>query len=338
MIERQDPIFSSGIPMSLASKFPFQVPCPPSAIQLPPPVNRRPPETKGGNMGQIPSPPTGARVPGDRIAWDPLEFPKARIEEAPTTAPEVVLAETTPDYDPHELPLVGTAIENDAEADQVSESSDSEEGVAGILIESTEADSNTEQFREAEANHLGGLGTNEEMEATISLNQIPLAGDSIQIDALADLLGIKSYQVLKDLIGLEIFAKETDLIFADTANEIASTYGFEIIPGRASRGQDNSGEGSDPAASGLRDRITFQTNSGLVVSAGDWIRDSTHGLGRIIKLYSKSEDLDLHRVWFAEQAGEGMIIEGHPLKTGTLGVIDESMVSKDVREAAPEER
>lgn len=60
-----------------------------------------------------------------------------------------------------------------------------------------------------------------------------MAGDSIQLDALAEILGIKPYHVLRDLIGLEVFAKPTDLISVGTANDIAMAYGFEILFGNA---------------------------------------------------------------------------------------------------------
>jgi hypothetical protein len=242
-----DSAFRGNIPTSMTSGIPYHVPCPPSAPRLPPPVYRETPNTKSGKKCQIPSPPRGARVPGDRIAWSPLEFPKAIEKEEYFSEPEIVLVEITHDSDLLELPLDRTVVERDANVDQVTELPDSEEDVTGGVMESPEDDSNTEEIGEtgeAEGTHLDGLVANRGTDSASSPKQIPLAGDSIQIDALADLIGIKSYQVLKELIKMEIFAKATDLIHADTASEIASAYGFEVIPGILPRRLDRSGEES----------------------------------------------------------------------------------------------
>ena len=66
----------------LRSELPFQIPCPPPALRLPPPVYKLPPETHSHDSNSIPSAPSGARVPGDRIAWIPIVFPEVEITHA----------------------------------------------------------------------------------------------------------------------------------------------------------------------------------------------------------------------------------------------------------------
>jgi len=75
---------------------------------------------------------------------------------------------------------------------------------------------------------------------------------------------------------------------------------------------------------------------GAEVADGDWIRDSVHGLGRILKLHSSPDMPDRHRVWFVGNTKEGTVIGNHPLLPNTLGVIDKSMVPKIIRDVAPE--
>jgi hypothetical protein len=92
----------------------------------------------------------------------------------------------------------------------------------------------------------------------------------------------------------------------------------------------------DAADSVSRNQTTFRIKSGMVVSAGDWIRDSVHGLGRILKLHSSPGMPDRHRVWFIGNSEEGTIIHNHRLLPDTLGVVDKSMVPADILKVAPE--
>jgi hypothetical protein len=263
------------------------------------------------------------------------------------------LAEIILDFDSDQrLPDVGRG-EKDAESIRNWESCEVEEGISEEFLEALTSDSRTEEEiveseYEEQTEDLGArhedsdeaIGVDDEaleesMGASTPLQQIPLAGDSIQIDALSEILGIKTYKVLRDLIGLEVFAKPTDLIAAETANKIAAAYGFEILPGNSSKPKQIAKD-KDSAGSVSWDQNTFKIKSGMVVSAGDWIRDSVHGLGRILKLHSSPGLPDRHCVWFIGNSEEGTIIHNHPLRPDTLGVVDKSRVSADIRNAAPE--
>lgn len=344
---------SQGASSSHAGDVPFRIPCPPPALRTPPPVYRVPPEAKGASSRSIPPPPLGARVPGDRIVWRPLVFSVTPSVKATLSGMENELAEIIPDFDSgHTSPDVGRG-EKDAKSNRNWESYEVEEGISEEFLEALSSDSRSEEEivepeYEEQPEDLGArhedsdeaIGVDDEaleesMGASTPLQQIPLASDSIQIDALSEILGIKTYEVLRDLIGLEVFAKPTDLITADTANKIAVAYGFEILPGNASKPKQVAKE-KDAAGSVSRDQNTFKIKSGMVVSAGDWIRDSVHGLGRILNLHTSPGMMDRHRVWFIGNTNKGMIINNHPLRPDTLGVVDQSMVSADIRNAAPE--
>jgi len=165
--------------------------------------------------------------------------------------------------------------------------------------------------------------------------EIRLDGESIRITEFAELLGVRSYEILRDLIGLEIFAKSSDSITLDTANKISGRYGIVIVCEKSFAFVENPAD-MEKTAKPNSPNSTFVIKPGLEVTDGDWIRDSVLGLGRILKLHTHSKEPDRHRVWFIGQTEEGTIIEAHSLRAGTLGVIDKSMIPSDIRNAAPE--
>ena len=289
-------------PSSSAVELPFPVPCPPPALRVPPPVFRMPPAVQRKDSKPVPLPPKGARTPGDRSVWKPRISPKAIVETAHSPALERELAEIVPEFESAYLSL-------DNEGGESIPDSDHEKGQSS--------------------------GVNEDVTAVFEpRRKIYLRDNSIQICALADLLGIKAYEVLRHLITLGIFAKSTDSIDADTVQAISSVYGCEIVCDGSTLGE----ESIDEKASGpdFHKRTTFELKPNLNVTAGDWIRDSVLGLGRILTLHTHRDEHDRHRVWFIGQSEEGTIIEQHPLLPSTLGVIDKSMVPKDIFDVAPE--
>jgi hypothetical protein len=108
----------------LACELPFQIPCPPPALRLPPPVYRMSPEIQRNALNPIPSPPLGARVPGDRIKWSPLVFPESVAHHA--TFPS--------------LKTISLSEANDRIAN-VESIEDAPGGVPERLVESVESDS-----------------------------------------------------------------------------------------------------------------------------------------------------------------------------------------------------
>jgi hypothetical protein len=187
-----------------------------------------------------------------------------------------------------------------------------------------------------ESNHKEGQSSRTKEDVTEEFEprrMIHLRDNAIQIFALADLLGIKAYEILRHLITLGIFAKSTDPIAADIAQAISSVYGCEIVCDGSTLGE----ESKDEKASGpdFHKRTTFELKPNLNVTAGDWIHDSALGLGRVLKLHTHPDERDRHRVWFIGQSEEGTILEQHSLLPDTRGLIDKSMVPKDIFNAAP---
>ncbi len=192
---------------SSASGPPFQVPCPPPALRLPPHVFRTPPAVQRSGSKTIPLPPIGARIPGDRIVWTLRVLAGAIAETAPFRAPESELAGPFSEFDQSPMSRQERKVELIPESsDEVGKSSEAE-------------DSDAEAFEESDSPTPGENGEfPDEIEPG---REIRLRSDSIQICALADIIGIKGYEILRGLIDMGIFATATDLITADTANEIS---------------------------------------------------------------------------------------------------------------------
>ena len=265
---------------------------------------------------------------------------------------EIELAEMDFDSD-HTSPALEQG-EKDADSSRNWESYDVEEGISEEFMESLPSESRTEEeiiapeyedqpedlgARNEDSGETTGVddeALEESMEASAPLEQIPWGGDSIQIDALSEILGIKTHEVLQELPGMQVPIKLADLIVGDTAKEIVTAFSFETLPGNEKKPEQSLAEEKNPAGSVSVDQNTFKIKSGMVVSAGDWIRDSVHGLGRILKLHSSPGMPDRHRVWFIGNTEKGMTINNHPLRPDTLGIVDQSMVSADILNAAPE--
>ena len=168
--------------------------------------------------------------------------------------------------------------------------------------------------------------------------ELPLSGDTIRITELADLLGIRGYEALRDLVELEHFVKTTDSVSAELAVKVGLKHGVDFVMTKsAAEARGGKGSGFYPApTSAACDNMTFQIKKGLHVHAGDWIRDSQLGLGKILKLNTDPDEQDRHQVWFVGNTEEGTVVEHHALYSTTLGIIDDSMIPTDIRSAAPE--
>jgi hypothetical protein len=167
--------------------------------------------------------------------------------------------------------------------------------------------------------------------------ELPLLGDTILITELADLLGIRGYEVLGDLVQLEHFAKTTDSVNAELAVKVGLKHGVDfVMTDSAAEGEVRKNSvSSSPPTSADCDNSAFQIDIGQYVRAGDWIRDSQLGLGRILKLNTDPLEPDRHQVWFVGNTEEGTVVERHAIYSSTLGIIDPSMIPDDIRSAAP---
>ena len=262
---------NQNVPNSIPSGLPFKVPCPPAALRLPPPLYKRSPEIRGPVLNPIPSPPAGARVPGDKIDWRPMEFARAATEKVFSPVKVSEPTEAILEFDSHQI----WPAESERES----------------------SDHSIQRIESSEAN------------ADVGAEPLVCRGIDLVAEEATDLPERKSRD-------------------ARQAKDQAEQEGMDFSPQ-----QPEPPLADEPSS---RQRITFQISSGLLVSAGDWIRDSTLGLGLILKLHTQPGEDDQHRVWFNRKTGGGTIIERHPLNHATLGVIHKSMVPKDIRDSAPE--
>jgi hypothetical protein len=168
--------------------------------------------------------------------------------------------------------------------------------------------------------------------------ELPLSRSTIRVTELAGLLGIRGYEVLRDLVELEHFVKTTDSVSAELAVKVGLKHGvdFAMTESVAKAEGRKNGVFSPTPTSADCDNMTFQIKNGLHVHAGDWIRDSQLGLGRILKLNTDPDEPDRHQVWFIGNTEEGTVVERHAIHSSTLGIIDPSMIPDDIRSAAPE--
>jgi hypothetical protein len=167
--------------------------------------------------------------------------------------------------------------------------------------------------------------------------ELPISGDAIRIKELADLLGIRGYEVLRDLIQLKHFPKTTDTVNTEIAVKVGLKHGvdFVLIDSEAEGKVRKNGVSPPPCASDNYDDRVFQIDIGRHVRAGDWIRDSQLGLGRILKLNTDPLEPDSHQVWFVGNTKEGAVVERHAIYSSTLGIIDHSMIPDNICSAAP---
>jgi hypothetical protein len=352
---------------------PLRVPCPPPALRMPPKAYRSPPQTLSGISKPIPWPPSGARFPGDRIFWPPMRFPEPSItnEISDLMDRKASVSEMDPDSTIGSE-SVFSALEL---ADDFSDSAHERESIPyitedlppakhpmGVILEvdwHPDIDDShqdpiienaqlAEQALELHPNVASDdliprdeQPTNriESMPITEALRrELQLSGDAIQITELADLIGIRGYEVLRDLVQLEHFAKTNDTVSAEIAVKVGLKHGvnFILIDSVAEDDVRRNSFSSPPPASANHDDIAFQIDIGQHVRAGDWIRDSRLGLGRILKLHTDPLEPDSHQVWFVGNTEEGKVVERHAIHSSTLGIIDPSMIPDDIRSAAPE--
>lgn len=352
--------------------YPLRVPCPPPALRMPPRAYRSPPQTLSGVSNPIPWPPLGARFPGDHIPWPPMQFlaqpittevsdlmdnevsvsdldPESTLgSESVFSALELVddfselvhegesIPDITEDFPPANHPM-GEILEADWHLDIDASHQDPIIGnpqTAGQALElhpgvvSDDLISRDEQ----------PTNRAEPMPITEALRrELRLSRGAIRITELADLLGIRGYEVLRDLVQLEHFAKPTDMVSTEIAVKVGLKHGvdFVMIDSAAEGEISKNGVSSPPPTSANYDDSSFQIKIGQHVRAGDWIRDSQLGLGRILKLNTDPLETDRHQVWFVGNTEEGTVVERHPIYSSTLGVIDHSMIPDDIRSAAP---
>ncbi len=215
---------------SLTGKLPFHIPCPPSALRLPPLVYRLTPGVIRTASKPIPPPPLGARVPGDRIVRSPLFFLAPAIQQESLSTQESEFPERTQGSEG-----LAAGVLVPAKAAEMTEEdlyvTYEAQGHTDMLIEKTGEPFLAESFAEDEI--LEGLSPIQKIDVVPAENpsciEIRFEGDAIRITELAELLRIKSYTILRDLIGLEIFAKGSDSITMDTANKISWRYGIVIV-------------------------------------------------------------------------------------------------------------
>ena len=58
---------------------------------------------------------------------------------------------------------------------------------------------------------------------------LPLSGDNIRVTELADLLGIRGYEVIRDLLELKHFVKTTDSVSAELAMKVGFKHGVDFV-------------------------------------------------------------------------------------------------------------
>lgn len=321
MIEEQEQSCNSDITVICASTAPYRIPSPPPALRIPPPACAKPTKKKDDNFCRVPLPPQGARVPGDRIVWQPMEFIKTDIIEEKTDihGPDLTesllssahvpsCSEISPDPEPNKN--LAIIVLEDSLTQQLLALPDST-SVVEIEFQKNQLSSTLELEEEAEITSMA------------QLPQIHLEGDSINLNDLAEMLEIKPYKVLRDLIIRKISLESADWIPVDTANEIASRYGLEFVAGYSG------------SLFKFPDRNRFHVKSGMIVYPGNWVIDSSLGLGRILKLNSGTQSIDEHLVWFAELKKKSKIVGNHSLRPTTLEKINDSMVPEHIRKIAP---
>lgn len=350
---------------------PSRVSCPPPAPKSPPRAYRLPPHTLLGISKPIPWPPSGARFPGDRISWLPMRFPEPLLTHEVSDSIDGELPALHLDSESDlgsevACPTLGVVDESFEVVQEVEPASDADEdfslenyrmgenfqvdacpdidnGLQDPIIENPDlALELNSSATSDDRNRCDEQPTNriESIPVTVPLRRaLPLSGDTIRITKLADLLGLRGYEVLRDLIELEHFVKTTDSVSAELAMKVGLKHGVDFVMNESAADEADGRKcgvfSLTPTAAHYVNR-TFRIKNGLHVRAGDWIRDSQLGLGRILKLNTDQDEPDRHQVWFVGNTKAGAVVEHHALYSTTLGIIDCSMIPTDIRCAAPE--
>jgi hypothetical protein len=247
---------------SLTNDFPFQIPPPPFALRLPPPIYRIAPAISGNGFRHVPSPPSGARFPGDRIAWGAMLSPDQKntigIPEIPEEYPISCCLDDRADRDREtacgtlqivdDCPGIVEKIEPNSMDSEVRATvfgevagdmdfvvDDSPEAIMEAQAEATELRNTTIQgdiWAGSVVCEELPLSQGECLPIKVGLRrEVPLNGDCISIKELSDLLGIRVFEVLKQLIDLKIFAKSSDSISWEIASKICDKNGVNFVGG-----------------------------------------------------------------------------------------------------------
>lgn len=214
------------------------------------------PEIQRKALIPIPTPPLGARVPGDRILWRPPVFPKSlahqetfpslktiSVSEANHSVADVESVEDTSGGVPErqaesvESDLIVTC-EDDALEDfppmESSEVSRSDFTIGHSVLEIA-----TVKTAAPDAGSKPLIKKAKTLPSTeLPRPMICLDGDPVGVADLAKKLELKTCQVLNSLIDIGISANPGDMIDIRTASQIAERFGFRIktIPHRPSKG------------------------------------------------------------------------------------------------------
>jgi hypothetical protein len=76
----------------------------------------------------------------------------------------------------------------------------------------------------------------------------------------------------------------------------------------------------------------FVIDSQTIVYVGTWIDHSTYGIGRVLKINTRPDNANSHRVWFARN---NTVLASHPLTRIETMVIPEDRVPAEVRATCP---
>ena len=229
-----------------ADKLPFKIPCPPPALRLPPPVNRLSPEIQRKATSLIPSPPSGTRVPGDRILWSLLVFPQSLAHQA--TLPSIkTKSESEANHSIADREVAVDIFGGVPERQAESVDSDLIETCEDVALEDFPPIESSEAARSdfsvspsvLEISTVEMATPNAEsislMQKTTTLPSIKpprplicLDDDSVSVSDLAKKLELKACQVINALIDIGISANPGDTIEVRTASQIAERFGFNI--------------------------------------------------------------------------------------------------------------
>ena len=230
----------------LTGELPFKIPCPPPALRSPPPVHRMSPEIQRKASNPIPSPPVGARVPGDRIQWGPLVFPKSVAHQATASS-----LETNSESKPNgSLTDRGTSVDASGYASETqveSFESDSIITCEDVALEDFPPMESSEDSRSdstighamLEIATIEMAAPDAESNSLIQKVKIPsttepqrplicLDDDPVSVAYLAKKLELKTCQVINSLIDIGISSNSGDTFDVKTASQIAERFGFRI--------------------------------------------------------------------------------------------------------------
>jgi hypothetical protein len=204
------------------------------------------PEIQRKASNPIPSPPVGARVPGDCIVWLPLVFPKS-LADQPTASSLETNSESKPNdsltdggatvdaseyvserqAEYVELDSIatceGVALE-DFPPMELSEDSRSDSTIGHSMLENATVEVATS---DAESN---SLIQKVKMQPSTERPRplICLDDDSVSVADLAKKLELKTCQVINSMIDIGISSNPGDTIDLRTASQIAERFGFRI--------------------------------------------------------------------------------------------------------------